>query len=102
MINYLNNILTTILWIDFLHRYFPSQSNKTIELILNIYIFLYSYFEIQLKKNGINIFNNEIIEPVTIIENENDSEDENDYNIYNKEIWKIINKHQTSEKYKHS
>jgi hypothetical protein len=95
MINYLNNILTFILWLDLLQRRFP----KIEKFGSNIYILIYSYFEFQLKKNGIDIFNEPQIEKVSIV---NDTVDENDFKIYNKEIWDIVNKHRTLEKEKYS
>jgi hypothetical protein len=96
MINYLNNILTFILCLDFLQRRFP----KIEKIGSNIYILIYSYFEVQMKKNGIDIFYEPQIEKVSIV-NEDENEDENDFKYYNKEIWDIINKHRTMEKEKY-
>lgn len=93
MINYLNNILTFILFLDFLQRRFP----KIEKLCSNIYIIIYSYFEVQLKKNGIDIFSESQIEKVYI-----DNEDVNDFKIYNKELWDLVSKHRTLEKEKYS
>lgn len=100
MIFFLNNILTLILWIEFLQRRFPKQTSKIEKLGLNIYIFIYSYIEVQLKKNGIYIFSEPQIETVSI-ENEDDNEYVNSF-VNNKDIWDIINKHRTLEKEKHS
>ena len=97
MINYLNNILTFILCLDFLQRRFP----KLEKLSSNIYILIYSYFEVQMKKNGIDIFYEPQFEKVSIV-NEDENEDEIDFNRYNKEIWDIVNKHRTLEKEKYS
>ena len=97
MINYLNNILTFILCLDFLQRRFP----KIEKLGSNIYILIYSYFEVQMKKNGIDIFYEPQFEKVSIV-NEDENEDEIDFNCYNKEIWDIVNKHRTLEKEKYS
>ena len=93
MINYLNNILTFILFLDFLQRRFP----KIEKLGSNIYILIYSYFEVQMIRNGIDIFCEPQIEKVSI-----DNEDDNDFRIYNKEIWDLVNKHRTLEKAKYS
>lgn len=97
MINYLNNILTFILFLDFLRRRF----SKIEKICSNIYIIIYSYFEVQMKRNGINIFCDSEIEKVDIV-NENKIEDENDFKYYNKEIWDLIYKHRTLEKEKYS
>lgn len=99
MINYLNNILTLILCLDFLQRRFP----KIEKLGSNIYILIYSYFEVQMKRNGVDIFCEPQIEKVSIV-NEYDSvdEDKNDFNHYNKELWDLINKHRALEKEKYS
>lgn len=102
MINYLNNILTFILFLDFLQRRLP----KIEKLGSNIYILIYSYFEVQLKKNGIDIFYEPQIEKVSIV-NEHDNVDEKceDYNDiitkYNRGIWDLLNKHRTLEKEKY-
>ena len=53
MINYLNNILTFILLLDFLQRRLPKQASKINNLGSNIYILIYSYIEVQMKKIGI-------------------------------------------------
>jgi len=101
MIHYLNNILTFILCLDFLQRRFP----KIEKLGSNIYILIYSYFEVQMKRNGIDIFYEPQIEKVSIVnedENENENEDEIDFKHYNKEIWDLVNKHRTLEKEKYS
>lgn len=99
MINYLNNILTFILFLDFLQRRFQ----KIEKLGSNIYILIYSYFEVQMKRNGIDIFCEPQIEKVSIVnEYDNVDEDENDFKFYNKEIWDIINNHRTLEKEKYS
>lgn len=97
MINYLNNILTFVLFLDFLQRRF----SKIEKICSNIYIIIYSYFEVQMKRNGINIFCDPEIEKVDIV-NENKIEDENDFKYYNKEIWDLIYKHRTLEKEKYS
>jgi len=97
MINYLNNILTFILCLDFLQRRFP----KIEKLSSNIYILIYSYFEVQMKKNGIDIFCEPQIEKVSIV-NEDENEDEINFKHYNKEIWDLVNKHRTLEKEKYS
>lgn len=98
MINYLNNILTFILCLDFLQRRFP----KIEKLSSNIYILIYSYFEVQMKKNGIDIFNEPQFEKVSIVnEYDNVDEDENVFKHYNKEIWDLVNKHRTLEKEKY-
>lgn len=97
MINYLNNILTFILCLDFLQRRFP----KIEKLGSNIYILIYSYFEVQMKRNGIDIFYEPQIEKVSII-NGDENEDEIDFKHYNKEIWDLVNKHRTLEKEKYS
>jgi len=93
MINYLNNILTFILCLDFLQRQFP----KIEKLGSNIYILIYSYYEVQMKKNGFDVFYEPQIEKVSIV-----NEDEIDFKHYNKEIWEIVNKHRTLEKEKYS
>ena len=99
MINYLNNTLTLILFLDFLQRRFP----KIEKLGSNIYILIYSYFEVQMKRNGIDIFCEPQIEKVSIVnEYDNVDEDENDFKHYNKEIWDLVNKHRTLEKEKYS
>lgn len=97
MINYLNNILTFILCLDFLQRRFP----KIEKIGSNIYILIYSYFEVQMKKNGIDIFYEPQIEKVSIV-NEDENEDEIYFKHYNKEIWDLVNKHRTLEKEKYS
>ena len=105
MLNYLNNILTLILCWDFFQRRFPIEASKIEKLGSNAYILIYSYFEIQMKRNGIDIFDEPQIEKVYIINediNEETNEDENDIAKYNKEIWDIVNKHRTLEKEKYS
>lgn len=95
MLNYLNNILTLILWLDFLQRRFPKEVRKIEKLGSNIYIIIYSYFEVQMKKNGIDIFCEPQIEKVSILDQ---NEDKNEY----KEIWHLLNKHRALEKEKFS
>ena len=92
MINYLNNILTLILFLDFLQRRFP----KIEKLGSNIYILIYSYFEVQMKRNGIDIFYEPQIEKVSIV-----NEDLNDFKI-DEGLWELLNKHRTLEKEKYS
>lgn len=92
MINYLNNILTFILFLDFLQRRFP----KIEKLGSNIYILIYSYFEVQMKRNGIDIFCEPEIEKVAIV-----NEDLNDFKI-DEGLWELLNKHRTLEKEKYS
>lgn len=92
MINYLNNILTLILFLDFLQRRFP----KIEKLGSNIYILIYSYFEVQMKRNGIDIFCEPQIEKVSIV-----NEDLNDFKI-DEGLWELLNKHRTLEKEKYS
>lgn len=101
MINYLNNILTFLLWLDFLQRRLPKQASKINNLGSNIYILIYSYIEVQMKKIGIDIFYEPQIEKVSII-NQFGNEDENDIAKYNKEIWELVNKHRILEKEKYS
>ena len=106
MIHYLNNMITLILLLDFLQRQFPKQADKMTKLGSNIYIICYSYFEVQMKKNGIDVFCEPPIEKVSIV-NEYDKEDENyedesDIIKYNREIWDLVNKHRTLEKEKYS
>ena len=101
MINYLNNILVFILCLDFLQRRFPQKTSQIEKLSSNIYILTYSYFEVQFKKYGIDIFYEPHIEKVSIV-NEDDNVDENDIIKHNKEIWNLINKHRTFEKEKYS
>ena len=98
MINFLNNMLTFILCLDFLQRRFPKAACKIEKLGSNIYILIYSYFEVQLKRNGIDIFVIPQIEKNSIVNEQHDDIDENEFSKYNKEIWNIVNKHRTLEK----
>lgn len=93
MMNYIINILTFILWCDFLQRRFP----KIEKLGNNIYILMYTYFELLMKKNGIDVFFEPQIEKVSIIDNDYDNKDENDIINNNKTLWDILNKHRTME-----
>ena len=88
MISYLNNIITLVLWVDFVNRRFPNEIEKIRKITSNGYIFLYSYFELQMKKNGIDIFCEPQIEQISITNNDED------FNSYNDEIWNIISKYQ--------
>jgi len=55
-----------------------------------------------MKKNGIDIFNEPQFEKVSIVnEYDNVDEDENVFKHYNKEIWDLVNKHRTLEKEKY-
>jgi len=102
----INSIITFILLLDFLQRRFPKKANKIKSLGSNIYIIIYSYFEVQMKKYGIDIFYNQqneksynTIEQDKVDKNYN--KDTNDIIINNKEIWDLVNKHRTLEKEKY-
>jgi hypothetical protein len=88
MINFLNNALTFILGLDFLQRRFP----KIEKICSDIYIFINSYFEVQMIRNGIEIFSEPQIEKVDI---------DNDFRDDNKEMCDIVNKYRTFEKEKY-
>ena len=101
---YFNNILTLILWLDFLERHFPKQAYKIKNLASNFYIIIYSYIEVQLKKYNIKLYNDTANNAIFETHYEKNEEyEENATNIlneYNKEIWDILNKHRTFEKEK--
>jgi len=93
---YWNDIMTLILWLDFLQHHFPEETNKLKKFASNFQIYLYSQYEVLMKRNGIDIFCEEYIEPVSIVE------DNDDYNEYDEEIIKIFNKHRPLSKSKYS
>jgi len=92
MIQYLNNIFTLVLWLDFLQRYFPNQSLKIKQNTLNNLILMYSYLEI-----NYNIYlSNEKSTEYTFSENLEELEN----NCCNEEIINIFNKYKNQEKEK--
>ena len=93
---YWNDIMTLILWLDFLQHHFPEETNKLKKFASNFQIYLYSQYEVLMKRNGIDIFCEEYIEPVSIVE------DNDDYNQYDEDIIKIFNKHRPLSKSKYS
>lgn len=96
---YWNDIMTLILWLNFLQHHFPEETNKLKKFASNFQIYLYSQYEVLMKRNGIDIFCDDYIEPVTIIEDDDDYKDDNEYN---EDIIKIFNKHRQLSKSKYS
>tara|TARA_B110000305_G_C19142928_1_gene494370 strand:+ start:383 stop:655 length:273 start_codon:yes stop_codon:yes gene_type:complete len=90
MINYFNNIITFILWLDFLDRYFPNESFKIKKVTLNNLILIYSYLEIKHKQYI------STQEPTSYILSDNVEELEK--KSFNKEIIDIFNKYKEKEK----
>ena len=86
-----NDIITLILWLDFLLRYFPDERNKLKKYVSNLYILFYSILELEMKRRNLDIFD--------INDNENNNDNENMYysddheEIDDEEILNIINKH---------
>ena len=112
MIYYFNNIITFILWLDFLSRYFPNYSYVIANYFSNIMIYFYSYLELQYKINNIDIFEDDT--PLIIDQNKNDKSDveidvdneinKNDIDTdqVSQEILDIIIKHKKYDKLKFS
>ena len=96
---YWNDIMTLILWLNFLQHHFPEETNKLKKFASNFQIYLYSQYEVLMKRNGIDIFCDDYIEPVTIIEDDDDYKDDNEYD---EDIIKIFNKHRQLSKSKYS
>lgn len=96
---YWNDIMTLILWLNFLQHNFPEETNKLKKFASNFQIYLYSQYEVLMKRNGIDIFCDDYIEPVTIIEDDDDYKDDNEYD---EDIIKIFNKHRQLSKSNYS